>query len=295
MAGLETREMEFFVAVAGTLHFGAAAERLGIGQPALSRVVARLERRLGVILFNRTTRRVTLTPAGESFLAECRGILAGIDGAVRRVQRSARPAGVRLAVRPGTGQGVLADIMAAYRDEPGSSPVEVVFTYFQESSLRDGTADIALTCQTAPLPDDLGRMEAGAESPVALVPGNHALAGRPSVLTADLLAFGDFAATVPLETMESIVDRVALGHLLVITGASVCRRLTSSVTAVPVLDSPWAHLHLAWLPGVPNPARDLFLSTAERILPAAQAIPAARAAAAGTAGAGARAAGVARP
>jgi DNA-binding transcriptional LysR family regulator len=88
--------MECFVAVAETLHFGTAAERLGIGQPALSRVVARLERRLGVILFNRTTRRVTLTPAGESFLAECRRILTDIEGAIRRVQRSARPARVTL-------------------------------------------------------------------------------------------------------------------------------------------------------------------------------------------------------
>jgi hypothetical protein len=122
-------------------------------------------------------------------------------------------------------------------------------------------------------------MEVGVESPVALVPGNHPLAARSSVMMADLLAFDDFAATVPLDAMESIVDRVALGHLLVITGASVRRRLTSSVTAVPVLDSPWAHLHLAWLPGASNPARDLFLGTAERILPAAQAVLGARAAA----------------
>ena len=283
--GLETREAECFVAVAETLHFGTAAERLGIGQPALSRIIARLERRLDVILFDRTTRRVTLTPAGAAFLSECRKILTDIEGAIRRVQRVARPVGVTLAVRPGTGQGVLADILAAYRDEPGSSPVAVVFTHFQESSLREGTADIALTCQTAPLPNDLGRLEIGVESPVALVPASHPLAARSSVTTADLLAYDDFVPTVPLETMESIEDRVALGHLLVITGASVRRRLTASVTAVPVLDSPWAHLHLAWLPGAPNPARDHFLRTAERLLPAALAtipgVSAVRTAAAG--------------
>src|SRR5258708_6282906 len=159
MAGLETREMECFVAVAETLHFGTAAERLGIGQPALSRIVARLERRRAVPRFARTRRGGRLTPAAESFLAECRRILTDVEGAIRRVQRSARPAGVTLAVRPGTGQGVLADILAAYRDEPGSSPVEVVFTHFQESSLRDGTADIALTRQTAPPPHHLGRVE----------------------------------------------------------------------------------------------------------------------------------------
>jgi LysR family transcriptional regulator, benzoate and cis,cis-muconate-responsive activator of ben and cat genes len=131
-------------------------------------------------------------------------------------------------------------------------------------------------------------MEVGVESPGALVPSTHPLAARSSVMTADLLAFDDFAATVPLDTMESIADRVALGHLLVITGASVRRRLTSSVMAVPVLDSPWAHLHLAWLPGASNPARDLFLGTAERILPAAPtAVPGARAAGARAVGAGA--------
>lgn len=66
--------------------------------------------------------------------------------------------------------------------------------------------------------------------------------------------------------MESIVDRVALEYLLVITGASVRRRLTSFVTGIPALDSPCAHLHLAWLPRASNPALDLFLGTAERIL-----------------------------
>ena len=285
MAGLETREAECFVAVAETLHFGIAAERLGIGQPALSRVIARLERRLDVLLFDRTTRRVALTPAGASFLTECRKILTDIEGAIRRAQRASRPSELTLAVRPGTGQGVLADILAAYGDEPGSSAVDVVFTHGQESALRDGTADVALTCQIAPLPDDLGRLEVGMESPVALVPGQHPLAARPSVRTADLLAFDDFDLTVPLENMESIVDRVALGQLLVITGASVRRGLTASVVAVPVLDSPWAHLHLAWLPGAPNPARDHFLRTAERLLPAALAtipgVSAVRTAAAG--------------
>jgi DNA-binding transcriptional LysR family regulator len=260
--------MEYFVAVAEHLHFGEAAERLGTAQPALSRAVARLERRLGVRLFNRTTRQVTLTPAGEVLLAESRVILLAIEGAVRRVQRTARPRGLALAVRPGTGQGALAGILAQYRLRSGAAPLDVVFTYTQETALRDGSADVALTCQTAPLPPDLGRIDVGGEDPVALLPADHELAARPALTTADLLALDNFAEQLPLESTESIVDRVALGDFVVITGHTVRRRLGPSVTAVPVVDSPRARLHLAWLPEVANPARDELLDTARRVLPA---------------------------
>jgi LysR family transcriptional regulator, benzoate and cis,cis-muconate-responsive activator of ben and cat genes len=263
---LETREMEYFVAVAEVLHFGEAAKNLGTAQPTLSRAIALLERRLDARLFDRTTRQVTLTPAGEAFLAECRGILTNIAGAVRRVQRTALPRRVVVAVRPGTGQGPLADILSAYRRRPDAVPAEVIFTHFQETALRDGRADIALTCQTSPLPGDLGRIEVGTEDPIALVPADHHLAQRSAVTTADLLALDNFSSTVPIVAMESIVDRVALGDLVVITGDTVRRRLGPSVTAVPVLDSPRAHLHLAWLPGTPDPARDELLGTARGVL-----------------------------
>ncbi|NMI54349.1 LysR family transcriptional regulator [Streptomyces sp. RLA2-12] len=68
---MDTRELAYFVAVAETLHFGQAAESLGITQPPLSRAIAQLERRVGVPLLERTTRQVRLTAAGEVFLAEC--------------------------------------------------------------------------------------------------------------------------------------------------------------------------------------------------------------------------------
>src|ERR1700733_14791005 len=91
MNTIEVRELVHFTTVADTLHFGAAADRLGISQPPLSRSIARLERRLGFPLFHRTTRRISLTPAGEVFLADCQRLLADMDGAIRRAQRAGTP------------------------------------------------------------------------------------------------------------------------------------------------------------------------------------------------------------
>jgi DNA-binding transcriptional LysR family regulator len=90
----ETRELGYFVAVAEELHFGKAAERLGIAQPPLSRAISRLERRMGVRLLERSSRRVALTDAGAVFLGESRRLLDSLDAAVRRAQRVQQPSPV---------------------------------------------------------------------------------------------------------------------------------------------------------------------------------------------------------
>lgn len=94
--------LESFVRSAETGSFSAAARRLGLSAAAVSKNVARLERNLGVRLFQRSTRKLTLTEAGEGFLRDVSGSLAGLHAAIAGVSQTAgRPAGVlRVSMSP---------------------------------------------------------------------------------------------------------------------------------------------------------------------------------------------------
>ena len=83
---MDTRHMRTFVALAETLHFGQAAARMNMSQPPFSRQISAIEKTLGVRLFDRNSRNVSLTLAGQHFLGDCRRILAAFDTACRDVQ-----------------------------------------------------------------------------------------------------------------------------------------------------------------------------------------------------------------
>lgn len=86
----ELRHLRYFVAVAEELNFSAAARREYVSQQALSRIIQQLEAELGVLLFARTTRSVSLTPAGEAMLAAARRSTAAADEAFEEARRAQR-------------------------------------------------------------------------------------------------------------------------------------------------------------------------------------------------------------
>ncbi|WP_219414824.1 LysR family transcriptional regulator [Pseudonocardia nigra] len=115
---MEIRQLQYFVAVAEAGTFVRAAERLHVGQPAVSQQIGRLERELGVRLFERTTRTVRLTAAGERLLPEARAVLAAVD----RVREVAADAGTGTELRIGSSHG-LGDRLYRVLDElAGAAP-----------------------------------------------------------------------------------------------------------------------------------------------------------------------------
>ncbi len=88
MNRMELRQLRYFVTLAEERHFGRAADRMFIAQPALSQQIKRLEGLVGARLFERTTRQVSLTPEGEALLPEARLVLVHADRAAEAVQQS---------------------------------------------------------------------------------------------------------------------------------------------------------------------------------------------------------------
>jgi len=144
----ETRQLRYFVAVAEELHFGRAADRLGVAQPSLSRAVRGLEGVLGTQLFERSTRHVGLTSAGQSLLIDARAALDAVSSAGRRAVRAglARPS-LAIASKPDGDAGVLCEVLAALQREAPGVEAELLFAAAGDQAatmLRDGRADVAL-------------------------------------------------------------------------------------------------------------------------------------------------------
>lgn len=87
---MQFRLMRHFITVAEELHMHRAAERLNMAQPALSQQIKSLETQLGVTLFSRANRRLTLTPAGEAFLTKARLAIAMTEQAILDARQTAR-------------------------------------------------------------------------------------------------------------------------------------------------------------------------------------------------------------
>jgi DNA-binding transcriptional LysR family regulator len=189
---MELRHLRYFVAVAEELNFTRAAARLHIGQPPLSMQIRDLEAEIGVRLFERTQRRVALTPAGQGFLEHAYGILARVGEAVADAQRTAR--GELGELRVGFTSSLpftdlLPDALHAYRRRYPAVRLHLreMFTPEQFTAITRGELDVGFVrLQGGRVPDGIALREI-ARNPLRLVVNaGHRLAGAGAVSFADL-------------------------------------------------------------------------------------------------------------
>ncbi|MEU1081693.1 LysR family transcriptional regulator [Streptomyces sp. NPDC005908] len=141
MTAVELRQLRYFVAVAEELNYARAAARLRIAGPSLSQQIKALERDLGVRLFNRDRRSVTLTGAGSSLLPEARDLVSRADGLQHRARQLSGSKPLRLAYVHWLPPDLSArtSAVAQVHTDPWVAP-----SHTQAARVADGSLDLAV-------------------------------------------------------------------------------------------------------------------------------------------------------
>lgn len=290
---MELRQLRYFVTLAGELHFGRAAKRLALTQPPLTQAIQKLERELGVRLFERTQRRVALTHAGKAFLEEARQTLARADGAVERARRASRGEVGRLAVGflANTAYTLLPLVLRDFtRRFPGVTLELRELTIPQQlEALRRENIDVGLL--RPPLADaELSAETILEERFVLALPAGHALCAMRRVPVRRLAAesfvmfprtagfvFHDlimgfcqragFAPRVAQEVNQThaVIGLVSAGLGVALVPASAQKIALAGVEYRPLREAtPFAQVSVAWRRADASPVVAAFLQVARR-------------------------------
>ena len=287
---MELRQLRYFLVVADELHFGRAADRLHITQPPLTVAIRRLERELGIQLFDRTTRRVSLTPGGESFKRRVQDALAELDDAAGDVASvSAGLSGrIRVGFVSSASYTAIPEALRSFREQ--RPRVELVLRPLtsgeQIEQLLDGDLDVGLLRDPGQVPE-LAMQLVSTEDLVAVLPEAHPLAknseirpeelsGEPMILfpyrlmpgfVARVLQLFDGLQAPPRVTQQAIHQETVLGLVAAGIGASILpesvrRFQMPGVVTRPITGRPQTALYAAR--GVTHlPAVDEFMRCLE--------------------------------
>ena len=206
---MELRQLQYFVAVAEQMHFGRAAATLSIGQPAVSQQVARLERELGVRLFDRSNRTLRLTSAGGRFLPEARAVLAAAERA-RDVVTDQSVRGASRTLRLGSSAGLgdrLSRVLQALAELLPDTSTELVSapTRARLERVASGQLDAAFVRGVTPAPG-VELIEVWSDRLLAVLPASDERARTGSVSLAALATSP--LRIVPRQLNPPLVDLV---------------------------------------------------------------------------------------
>lgn len=188
---MELRQLRALVAIAEERHFGRAAARLLVAQPALSQQVKQLERELGTKVFERSSRRVELTEAGALLLVRARAVLSEIESAERDIalQVEGRIGRVSVGFVGTATYDVLPRVARAVRRQLPEIELDVrgeLLTPQLVDGLHAGSFDLAVLRPGAAGLHGLREIHLREEPLVAVLPSGHPLAESASIAVADL-------------------------------------------------------------------------------------------------------------
>lgn len=283
MSEIEIRHVRAFLAVVDCGGFTAAAELLLITQPALSRTVADLERRLGERLLDREQRPVQPTPAGRALVPQARRLIAVYEETVSALD--AEPGTLRVGFAwSAAGERTTAVIRAFEQAQPGT---RVVLRRIDTATagVDDGRSHLALV-RTPPRSPRLHSALLARETRVVALATGHPLAGRDVLHLDDvrddpLLVNSVAGSTSPrlwgpgggarpvveVRSTEEWMHAVALGRGIGVTATSTTAfHAHPEVRFVPLVDAPALEVLAVWPRRGAHPAAAGFVETARRVL-----------------------------
>lgn len=292
---MDLHQLRCFLAVAEELHFGRAAQRLGMLPSALGRHIRMLEEDLGARLMNRTTRNVALTDDGACLLEEARALLLQADRLASRFRSGARAQTsiVRVGAIDSAAAGLLPMLLQDFRARHPDVTVQLT----EDKTIRllprllSGRLDLAFVRPPEPMDRALDALFLFHETVVVALPADHPLADRSSLrigdiadqpvivperrsrphshdLTMKLFAEAGHQARIAqvAEEKQTIVNLVGAGLGVAIVPRWTARMATPSVRFVPLEGAGGAPvdrlpLAAAWMRGTRDPLRDRMLDT----------------------------------
>ncbi|MBO2453147.1 LysR family transcriptional regulator [Actinomadura barringtoniae] len=279
---MELRDIEIFLALAEELHFGRTAERLHLTPSGVSHAIKKQERRVGKPLFDRTSRSVRLTPAGEQLYQTLRPAYQAIIDGIEGVSAAAEETGGTLTLGTIGAQGLMInDLVERFRKRHpaielvhrGINPVDPL------TPLREGEVDVLHLWLPVREPDITVGPITHTSPIVVIMSGTHPYAERESLSLED---YGDMTFVVPqsqipasmeeawqpfrtpsgrliprqssVSSWDDMLKTVSVGPSVIATpaeGARYCR--WPNLAYIPVRDAPPVQWAFAWLSSNPNP------------------------------------------
>ena len=276
---MDTAEVEVFLVLAEELHFGRTAERLCLPQPRVSRLIARLERRAGGMLFDRTNRRVRLTPLGEQLRTQLEPAYAQLTAALDNTRATSRglTGQLRLGFTTTTPSEPLTRLVQTFESRHPDCQVSLHEHSITGDDwdiwhrLREGKSDALFYWNGTREPDLTAGPVVSWLDRVLLVAPWHRLADRKSISVEELAcertmqrppsapqelidalippvtpSGRPIPRAEPAQSFHEMMSLVARGRIVHPTGAGVLPARRTDIVQIPIRDMPPLPMGLTW-------------------------------------------------